>query len=53
MDWMILLKKAIQLMIQYFNMSFTFGGHKITVSAVIIFVSLVSLVIYILRGMLS
>ena len=51
MDWFDLFKKIISVVIQYLNMGFYFNGHKITVAAVIIFVSLVSLVMYIVRGL--
>lgn len=51
MDWLVLFKKIISVVIQYLNMSFVFDGHRITVSAVIIFVMLVSLVMFLIRGL--
>lgn len=50
MDWIVLFKKTISLIIQYLNMSFIFNGHKISVGSVIVFVALVSLVMYLIRG---
>lgn len=51
MDWLVLFKKTISLIIQYLNMSFIFNGHKISVASVIVFVALVSLVMFLIRGL--
>lgn len=53
MDFAVIIKPIVDFIVYYWSLSFFFYGYEITIGSVILFVALVGLVVWFLKGLID